>query len=67
MNSYPPLISGTEALSSGDMSSENGDGKLEGYPLGENLFGSECRTKVGTSVGISDRGVGSSVGISVSI
>ena len=27
-----------------------GDGKLEGYPLGDKLFGSECRTKVGNYV-----------------
>ena len=36
------------------MSGGNGYDKLEVYPLGENLFGSEYRVKVDTSVGISD-------------
>ena len=49
------------------MSGGNGDEKLDGYPLVENLFGSECRTKVGTYVGISDGTVGYSVGTSVGI
>ena len=41
-----------------------GYGKLEGYPLGWNLFGSEYRTKVGTYFGRSDGKIGYYVGSS---
>ena len=54
--------SGTEVCSSGEMSGGNGYGNLEGYPLVEKLFGSECITKVGTSVGRSYGKVDSSGG-----
>ena len=36
------------------MSGGNVDGKSNGYPLGEKLFGSEFRTEIGFSVGGSD-------------
>ena len=49
------------------MSVINVDSKLEGYPRGEKLFGSECITKVGTSVVNSDGKIYSSVGIPVGI
>ena len=43
----------------------NGYGKLKGYALVKKFFGSEYRTKVASSVGISDGKVGTYVGISV--
>ena len=46
--------SGTEAGSYGERSGGNGDSKVEVYPLGEKLFVSEFRTKVGNYIGISD-------------
>ena len=49
------------------MSGGNVDGKSNGYPLGEKLFGSESRTKLGTSVGRSYGEVGYSLGSSVGI
>ena len=33
------------------------DGKLDEYPLGEWVFGSETRSYVSSSVGFSDRGI----------
>ena len=58
---------GTDVLSSGDMSCGNGDDNIEVSTLGDKLFGSEFRTKICTSVVISDGKVGYSVGISVEI
>ena len=49
------------------MSGGNGDDKIDGSPLGEKLFGSEYRTKVGVSIHRSYGKIGSSVGSYVEI
>ena len=49
------------------MSVGNGYGKIERYPMGDQAFGLEYRTEIGSSIVRLDGKVGSSVGISLGI